>query len=173
MFTEHSDPDITPDPPVTAYDPPPRSGATRRTAPFVELDWHEERQAALPGNRYVRVLRGKARPFTEVAPDHLMVSEGMGESTGGFGALTAQLRRVLIGRPIPTSAAAHERLTKTKALAMLASDALASVAYGTEATLAILMFGGALAFPYLVPISLVILALLALVSISYRQTIPA
>ena len=72
----------------------------------------------------------------------------MGESTGGFSALTAQVRRVLIGRPIPT-AAVHERLTKTKALAILASDALASVAYGTEATLAILVFGGGLAFRYI------------------------
>jgi len=142
-------------------------------ARHVRFDWQEERTASLPGNRYVRVLRGSARPFTEVAPDHLIMNDGVGESMGGIGALTGQLRRVLIGRPIPTSAAIHERLTKTKALAILASDALASVAYGTEATLAVLVLGGAMAFHYLFPISLVILALLALVSISYRQTIPA
>jgi len=179
MPTEHNDTAPPPDSPIPAGDPlttsesSRRSGGARRSTTVVDLDWHEERRAALPGNRYVRVLRGQARPFTEVAPDHLMVSEGMGESTGGFSALTAQVRRVLIGRPIPTSAAVHERLTKTKALAILASDALASVAYGTEATLAILVFGGGMAFRYIMPISLVILALLALVSISYRQTIPA
>jgi len=179
MPTDHNDTDTPPDSPVlagnplTVGDPSRRAGSARRTATIVDIDWHEERRAALPGNRYVRVLRGQARPFTEVAPDHLIVSEGMGESTGGFSALTAQVRRVLIGRPIPTAAAVHERLTKTKALAILASDALASVAYGTEATLAILVFGGGLAFRYIMPISLVILALLALVSISYRQTIPA
>jgi len=142
-------------------------------ARHVRFDWQEERTASLPGNRYVRVLRGSARPFTEVAPDHLIMNDGVGESMGGIGALTGQLRRVLIGRPIPTSAAIHERLTKTKALAILASDALASVAYGTEATLTVLVLGGTMAFHYLFPISLVILALLALVSISYRQTIPA
>jgi len=147
--------------------------ALRQGASQMRFDWQEEGAASLPGNRYVRVLRGRARPFTEVTPDHLVVNDGVGESMGGIGALTGQLRRVLIGRPIPTSAAVHERLTKTKALAILASDALASVAYGTEATLTVLILGGAMAFHYLFPISLVILALLALVSISYRQTIPA
>ena len=138
-----------------------------------KIDWHEERRGALPGNRYVRVLRPRSRPFTEVTPDHYLVGEAGGASRTELGRIATGIKRLLIGRPIPTSGAGNERLTKTKALAILASDALASVAYGTEALLVILVFGGAAAFRYVMPISLAILALLALVSISYRQTIPA
>lgn len=138
-----------------------------------EINWHEERRGALPGNRYVRVLRPQSRAFTEVTPDHYVMGEAAGLPTTGFSRAATGIKRLLIGRPIPTAGAAHERLTKTKALAILASDALASVAYGTEALLVILVFGGGAAFRYVMPISLAILALLALVSISYRQTIPA
>ncbi len=138
-----------------------------------EINWHEERRGALPGNRYVRVLRPQSRAFTEVTPDHYVMGEAAGLPTTGFSRAATGIKRLLIGRPIPTAGAAHERLTKTKALAILASDALASVAYGTEALLVILVFGGGAAFRYVMPISLAILALLALASVSYRQTIPA
>ncbi len=149
-----------------------RSDASARRA-MPEINWHEERRGALPGNRYVRVLRPHSRAFTEVTPDHYVVGEAASLPTTGFIRVATGVKRFLIGRPIPTAGAAHERLTKTKALAILASDALASVAYGTEALLVILVFGGGAAFRYVMPISLAILALLALVSISYRQTIPA
>ncbi len=74
MSTDHNDTDTPPDSPIltgnplTVGDPSRRAGSARRTATIVDIDWHEERRAALPGNRYVRVLRGQARPFTEVAP---------------------------------------------------------------------------------------------------------
>ncbi len=84
-----------------------------------------------------------------------------------------QVKRAVIGRPLASEQAVHERLTKGRALAILASDALASVAYGTEATLVILVLGGAAGLATLMPITLAILALLLLVGISYRQTIPA
>ncbi|MDQ6601754.1 MAG: APC family permease [Chloroflexota bacterium] len=149
-----------------------RNDASARGA-MPEINWHEERRGALPGNHYVRVLRPQSRAFTEVTPDHYVMGEAAGLPTTGFSRAATGIKRLLIGRPIPTAGAAHERLTKTKALAILASDALASVAYGTEALLVILVFGGGAAFRYVMPISLAILALLALVSISYRQTIPA
>ena len=65
----------------------------------------------------------------------------------------------------------HERLNKIRALAVLSSDAISSVAYGTEASLAILIVAGAGALALNLGIDLVIIALLAIVAISYRQTI--
>ena len=48
----------------------------------------------------------------------------------------------MIGAPLTTAAAAHERLTKVKALAVLSSDALSSVAYATEEILRVLLLAG-------------------------------
>jgi hypothetical protein len=43
----------------------------------------------------------------------------------------SQIKRVLVGKTLPTSAHAEERLNNAAALAVLASDALSSVAYAT------------------------------------------
>src|SRR5581483_10708337 len=72
-----------------------------------------------------------------------------------------------------TAAAGHERLTKVKALAVLSSDALSSVAYATEEILKVLLLAGSAALWVSLPIAAVIVALLAVVGISYRQTIKA
>src|SRR5579859_8130025 len=66
-----------------------------------------------------------------------------------------------------------ERLTKFKALAVLSSDAISSVAFATEAILINLVVAGSLHLGLTLPISLVILGLLVVVTLSYRQTIPA
>ena len=89
----------------------------------------------------------------------------------GHGAHRDPHQAHLIGRPIASGRAIHERLTKVKALAVLSSDALSSVAYATESTLQILVLAGVAAFGFTIPISLVIAALLAIVALSYRQTI--
>jgi len=81
------------------------------------------------------------------------------------------VRRVLFGRPLATSAEVHERLTKVKALAVFASDALSSVAYGPEEILLGLMIAGTTALHLSVPIALAIAVLLAIVTTSYYQTI--
>jgi amino acid transporter len=83
------------------------------------------------------------------------------------------LKRLLVGKPIPSSLAHHERLSRVTGLAVLSSDALSSVAYATDFILATLVVAGVGAFVYAVPISLVIAALLAIVAFSYRQTIHA
>ena len=83
------------------------------------------------------------------------------------------LKRLLLGKPIPSSMAHHERLSKVTGLAVLSSDALSSVAYATDFILATLVIAGASAFNHALPISLVIAALLAVVAFSYRQTIHA
>jgi len=83
------------------------------------------------------------------------------------------LKRLLVGKPIPSHLAHHERLSRVTGLAVLASDALSSVAYATDFVLATLLVAGVGAFSYAVPISLVISTLLAVVAFSYRQTIYA
>src|ERR1044071_8499668 len=83
------------------------------------------------------------------------------------------LKRLLLGKPIPSHLAHHERLTRVTGLAVLSSDALSSVAYATDFILATVVIAGVGAFVYAVPISLVIAALLAIVAFSYRQTIHA
>src|SRR5262245_3944534 len=83
------------------------------------------------------------------------------------------LKRFLVGKPIPSHLAHHERLSRVTGLAVLSSDALSSVAYATDFILATLIVAGVGAFVYAVPISLVIATLLAIVAFSYRQTIHA
>lgn len=65
----------------------------------------------------------------------------------------------------------HEKLSKVKALAVLSSDALSSVAYGTEQILIVLVAAGFTAIWYSLPIALAVLGLLAILILSYRQTI--
>jgi amino acid transporter len=83
------------------------------------------------------------------------------------------LKRLLLGRPIPTHLAHHERLSKVTGLAVLSSDALSSVAYATEEILRVLVIGGLGMLALATPIGLLIAALLAIVAFSYRQTIHA
>jgi amino acid transporter len=91
--------------------------------------------------------------------------------------MVTSIKRLLVGKPLSTEQAAHERLSKKTALAVFSSDALSSTAYATEEILLVLAaavaFGQASAFHYVVPISLGIATLLVIVAISYRQTIHA
>jgi amino acid transporter len=83
------------------------------------------------------------------------------------------LKRFLLGKPIPSHLAHHERLSRLTGLAVLSSDALSSVAYATDFVLVTLAIAGTQALGYAIPISLVIASLLAIVAFSYRQTIHA
>jgi amino acid transporter len=82
-------------------------------------------------------------------------------------------RSWLIGRPLPTADAPHQTVSKLVGLAVFGADALSSIAYAPQETLVILAAGGMQAFGYAFPISLIITALLAIVSVSYVQTIQA
>jgi len=83
-----------------------------------------------------------------------------------------RLKHFLFGRPLPSERLEHERLNKKTALAVLSSDAISSVAYATDQILIVLaVLGTAAAVHYSVPISAVIVGLLVLVGLSYRQTI--
>jgi len=84
------------------------------------------------------------------------------------------VKQRLLGPPIPSDQLAHERLGKPTALAVFASDNLSSSAYATEEILRVLIpVVGVAAFSLVVPLTLAMLAVLALLILSYRQTIKA
>ncbi len=83
------------------------------------------------------------------------------------------LRSWLIGRPLSTADATHQTIGKVVGLAVFASDALSSTAYATQEILGVIAAAGTMAYGYLFPISLAIITLLAIVTISYEQTIHA
>jgi amino acid transporter len=83
------------------------------------------------------------------------------------------LRTWLLGRPLSTADAPHQTIGKRVGLAVFASDALSSTAYATQEILVVLAAAGAAAFSLAFPISIAIVVLLAIVTISYEQTIHA
>lgn len=83
------------------------------------------------------------------------------------------VKRIIIGKPLKTSALGEQKLNKLKALAILSSDALSSVAYGTEQILLVLSAVGFLAYWYSIPIAIGVLILLTALILSYRQIIYA
>lgn len=85
----------------------------------------------------------------------------------------SQVKRLIIGAPIPSQLAHRERFSRVTGLAILSSDPLSSVAYATEQILLVLTIGGSTALGYLTPIGVVIATMLAIVVFSYRQTIYA
>ncbi len=84
---------------------------------------------------------------------------------------TTRLKRVLIGKPFPTHQEIHERLDKTRALAVFASDPISSNAYATEAIMSILVLISASALRLTLPLALGVMTLVLLVVFSYIQTI--
>lgn len=89
---------------------------------------------------------------------------------------TYSVKRLILGPAIPTAHLIHERLGKSTALAIFSSDALSSVAYATEEMLRTLFIAGAVAtaaFALIMPLSFVIVGVLAILMFSYRQTIKA
>jgi len=83
------------------------------------------------------------------------------------------VRELLIGMPLATNEASHQRLGKAKALAVFSSDALSSTAYATEAILLVLVAAGTGSLGVSMWIALGIAALLFIVAFSYFQTIHA
>ncbi|HMD52258.1 MAG TPA: APC family permease, partial [Solirubrobacteraceae bacterium] len=124
--------------------------------------------AEIRPSRFGRFVRVQSRPAAA------------GASTGEVqaaptqpGSLGEEVRRVLIGPPLKSTAVVSERMRKLVALPVLSADALSSVAYGPEAMLAVLVLGGAAGLSYTVPIAATIAFLMLAVGVSYRQTIRA
>ncbi len=150
---------------------PKKPGGDGSAIPTVHI--REVRQGHMPGERYVRIHRPFHETFREASSDTLVAREHVFTPRGKIAKVWNQGRRFLIGRPLASSALAHERLPKTKALAVFASDALSSSSYATEEILRILVLGGALGLAFTLPVAFGIGLLLAIVVISYRQTIQA
>lgn len=74
--------------------------------------------------------------------------------------MISSIKRLLIGRPLKSNELGEQKLNKTKALAILSSDALSSVAYGPEQILIVLVTVRAAAFWYPIPIAVGVLILL-------------
>ncbi|NLR31478.1 APC family permease [Levilactobacillus tujiorum] len=83
------------------------------------------------------------------------------------------LKRVLIGKPLKTMDEGGQALTKFKALALLSSDALSSVAYGTEQITTVLITLSAAALMYQLWVAALVLVLLFAITLSYQQIIHA
>ncbi len=83
------------------------------------------------------------------------------------------LRNWLVGNPLPTADAPNQTIGKLIGLAVFASDALSSTAYASQEILIILAYAGTQALGYVFPISLAIVTLMAIVTISYEQTVHA
>jgi amino acid transporter len=81
------------------------------------------------------------------------------------------IQRLLLGRPIASSASSEERLTRSSALGAFGLDALSSVAYGPDEILYVLLLAGAAGVALDLPIAVAIALLLVIVATSYRQTI--
>ena len=80
---------------------------------------------------------------------------------------------VLIGRPLRFGEAAKEQITPIEGLSALSLDALTSVAYGPEAILIVLAGAGLAALRLMLPVTVAIVVLLAILVLSYRQVIDA
>jgi amino acid transporter len=84
------------------------------------------------------------------------------------------VKRLLVGRPLATAEQEHQRLPKVIALSTFSSDAISSTAYATEEILFVTAVAGsslALGLSQLIPLSLAVAILLAIVVVSYRQTL--
>lgn len=89
--------------------------------------------------------------------------------------MIGNVKRVLIGRPISSEDADHQRLSKRTGLAVFSSDAISSTAYATGEVMLVLVGVGGMgaATSHLIPVAILVVVLLALVANSYRETIHA
>lgn len=151
----------------------PKEDSTVIDEDAARLTRTEVRPGKFPGQERIRIIQPRRTSLRRVGTGLLKATEQTGMPHGPVRRVVYTIRRFLIGAPIATEQAEHERLTKFKALAVLSSDAISSVAYATEAILASLVAAGSASLGTTLPISFAIVALLFIVAISYRQTIPA
>jgi amino acid transporter len=104
---------------------------------------------------------------TTVPPSELRSPDVSGGLSGSL------LKRVVVGRPHPTSRLEHTLLPKLLALPIFSSDPLSSVAYATEQIMVVLLAASAAGRHLVLPIAIAIAVVLAIVVASYRQTVRA
>ncbi len=137
------------------------------------LEIREKRRGKRLGDAYVRIVRPFEDEFERGDEGQLIASERTVLTRTGWTAALRRIRTFLIGRPISSVHEVHERLSKMKALAVFSSDNISSSAYGPEEIMRVLALAGAGALSLTVPLAGLIIAMLAIVTMSYRQTIKA
>ena len=151
---------------------PERDGPeARRVDPLLEV--RERKVGARPGDAYVRIVRPFEDEFERSDEGTLIASEKTILERRGWHAALRGFRTALIGRPISTEHEEHERLSKSKALAVFSSDNISSSAYGPEEIMRVLVLAGTGALLLTVQLAVLIIVMLAIVTVSYRQTIKA
>ena len=137
--------------------------------------WTEIKKGLRPGDRYIRLTKPMIGDATQRNSFDMLSVPGTvttaADPVTSVGRAWRRTKRVLVGKPIPTAQAIHERLNKIQALAVLSSDALSSVAYATEQILLVLAAAVTVPLGLSLPISIAIGLLLIIVAVSYRQTI--
>ncbi|GHO48775.1 APC family permease [Ktedonospora formicarum] len=133
----------------------------------------EERHGSRLGDMRYVIIRPEHPVLRRAGHGTLEATEAAEIPEGRLTKAAYWLKRGLIGVPLVSAKAEHERLSKFKALPLLSSDAISSVAFATEAILINLVAAGSAHLGLTLPISIVIVLLLCIVTISYRQTIPA
>jgi amino acid transporter len=109
------------------------------------------------------------------------VSDNTGQALTGRRVLTDigirerlgyRVKRALLGRPLVTAALHEEKLSKKAALGVLSSDCISSAAYGTEEMLIVLLaVFGLSGFHILLPMTAVVIVVLAIMTLSYREVV--
>jgi len=145
--------------------------APNRIDPHLEV--REKRRGLRPGDAYVRIVRPFESEFERGDEGQLVATSETLVIPAGWQRSLGRVRGWLIGKPISSEREEHERLTKLKALAVFSSDNISSSAYATEEMMRVLVVAGIGAFSLVMPLTLVIVAVLAIVATSYRQTIRA
>jgi len=146
----------------------------RRQEPLrPDLQLSEIRRGLKPGSRYVRITPSSQQTLKRMAPAHLQATAVLLRPRNLADALWTGIRRVLVGSPLASSQAIHERLDKVRALAIFSADAISSTAYATQEILLVLVLAGSGALGASLPIAGVIAALIIVVAFSYRQTVRA
>jgi amino acid transporter len=135
---------------------------------------HLERLRRLPLDPTLQRADGPgAALFVPEDPHELEATEAAAEPVSPLGRLAVTLKRSIIGRPLRSSALAHERMRKLVAMPVIGSDLFASVSYGPESMLAILVLAGTPGLDVALPLAGVLVVLMIAVAASYRQTIAA
>ena len=160
---------MLPFPAVTRRPEPPDE---RRVDPLLEV--REKRRGKRIGDAYVRRVRSFDDPFQKGGDEgELIATERTVLERRGWRSALRRLRTALIGRPIHSEREEHERLTKVKGLAIFSSDNISSSAYGPEEIMRVLALAGTGALTLTLPLAGLITVMLAIVTVSYRQTIKA
>jgi amino acid transporter len=130
-------------------------------------------RGAKPGSRFARRVRAGERRFEEGEEGTFRATERATAPRTRSERVWQRVRRTVFGAPISSEEVEDQRLSKSKALAVFSSDALSSSAYATDEILLVLIAAGTAGLVWSIPIAGAIIALLAVVTFSYRQTIRA